>query len=604
MSKKKKPPTPTKAVTTKPPRAVTAAPPPLDGGLARGVDPEDALLPTPPPRNMAGKITIGSSLRKMLQKAKKSGDYSGIREYAERLDVEQQRSPNEPIIAPFQEALNQLPSADRDAVQAMLGDLPTFKALDNTAFDEMRDATGAVTPVEQAVDPTALAAMQRLNDIYNTQSELRVSVPDFDRTPDGRRLQREIEQLTRGADLSEVAGPDLTVVEAPDDIEPGPAKPFEVPLDRRLSTYAGREAMQNSKLKTDFEKDRARELRRISPEMQDVRRVEAMQQAADEGGVNVEVFSTLPAVVEGTSAKARNEAARKALERAGNEMVIRKPGTLSPEYNKPTQLGVPLRVGTSSDRIGDLKAERSMTLPADSLLRQLIEATGAKTGSTGALDTLTRSDSGAYDIADMDEAANTTVNLDALIPEHRGLFGSVGADGTLTHQEATADLIARLLTGKIEAAQGQELGQDFVTKITPLIERSLQDSADTRPRTPQAQKFLGFKFMPGPQGMKFLTKQAGQAGNNTINIGGPAQPALPAPPAAPPPPFILDDIEGEVPDIPQQLQQQPPPAGRQRPTPPPLDLSQMGIPEQYGAEMLMGMPDQMSPLLRRILART
>ena len=597
MTPKKKLPKPTK---TKPPKAIPAMQEPLAGGLSRRVDPEDALLPTPPARSMAGKVTIGSSLRSMLQKAKKSGDYSGIREYAERLDIEQQRSPNEPIAAPFHEALNQLPSADRDAVQAMLKDLPTFEALDNTAFDARRTGDGAVTPIEQALDPEMLAGAQRLNDLYNAQSELRVAVPDFDRTPDGRQLQREIEQLTRGADLSEMAGPDLTVVEAPDDIEPGPAAPFEVPLDRRLSTYAGREAMQNAKLKTDFESDPARELRRLSPQMQDVRKVEQMQKAADKGGVNVDVFSTLPAAVEGTSAKAKNTAARLAIERAGTQSTIDQPGTLSPEFNTPTQLGVPLRVGASSDRIGDLNAERSMRLPADALLRQLIEATGAKTGSTGALDTLSRGDTGAYSIADMDEAANTTVNLDSIFPQSRGDFPSIAADGTITHQQATADLIARLLTGKIEAAQGQELGQDFITKITPLIERSLQESADTRPRTPEAQKFLGYKFQPGPQGMKFLSRQAG---SNTLNIGGPAQPALPAPPAAPPPPFILDDIEGEVPDIPQQLQQQPPPAGQKRPTPPPLDLSQMGIPEQYGAEMLMGMPDQqMSPLLRRILA--
>jgi hypothetical protein len=596
MSKKKPP----KPVKVKPPKAIPAMQEPLDGGLSRRVDPEDALLPTPPPRNMAGKITIGSSLRGMLQRAKKSGDYSGIREYAERLDIEQQRSPNEPIAAPFHEALNQLPSADRDAVQAMLKDLPTFEALDNTAFDDIRDATGAVTPVEQVVDPDQLAAMQRMSDLYNAQSELRIAVPDFDRTPDGRRLQREIEELTRGSDLGEFAGPDLTVVEAPDDLPPGPAAPFEVPLDRRLSTYAGRKAMQNTKLKTDFESDPARELRRMAPEMQDVRRVEAMQQAADEGGVNVDVFSTLPPAVEGTSAKARNEAARKSIERAGTEITIRQPGTVSPEYNKPTQLGVPLRVGASSDRVGDLNVERMNRLPADHLLRTLMEATGAKTGSTGALDTLTRSDAGVYDIADMDDGATTTVNLDSIFPQSRGMFPSIAADGTITHQQATADLIARLLTGRIEAAQGQELGQDFVTKITPLIERSLQDSADSRPRTAEAQKFLGYKFQPGPQGMKFLSRQAG---NNTLNIGGPAQQALPPPP--PPAPFILDDVEGEVPDLgPVPMPQ--PPATRQRPTPPPLDLSQMGIPEQYGAEMLMGMPtqQQMSPLLRRILART
>jgi len=597
---KKKPPKPTKAVQTKPPKAIPAAQQPLDGGLSRQVDPEDALLPTPPPRNMAGKITIGSSLRGLLQRAKKSGDYSGIRAYAERLDIEQQRSPNEPIAAPFHEALNQLPSADREAVEAMLSDLPTFKALDSTAFDDLRDATGAVTPVEDVVDPTALAGMQRLNELYNAQSELRVSVPDFDATPDGKRLQSEIEQLSRGKDLSEMAGPDLTVVDAPDDIEPGPAAPFEVPLDRRLSTYAGREAMQNTKLKTKFESDPIRELRRLSPEMQDIRRVEQMQEAADKGGVNVDVFPTLPAAVEGTSAKAKNTAARLAIERAGTQSTIAQPGTLSPEYNKPTQLGVPLRVGASSDRIGDLNAERSMRHPADQLLRNLIEATGAKTGSTGALDTLSRSDTGAYSIADMDEAANTTVNLDSIFPQSRGLFPSIGADGTTTHEQATADLIARLLIGKIEAAQGVELGPDYVTKITPLIERSLQESADTRPRTPEAQKFLNYKFQPGPQGMKFLSKQAG---SNTLNIGGPAQPALPAPPAAPPPPFMLDDIEGVPPEL--ESMPQPPPPGQKRPVPPPLDLSQMGIPEQYGAEMLMGMPDQqMSPLLRRILART
>ena len=120
----------------KPPANTPAMQEPLDGGLFRQLDPEAALLPTPPARSMAGKVTIGSSLRSMLQKAKKSGDYSGIREYAERLDIEQQRSPNEPIAAPFHEALNQLPSADRDAVQAMLKDLPTFEALDNTAFDD------------------------------------------------------------------------------------------------------------------------------------------------------------------------------------------------------------------------------------------------------------------------------------------------------------------------------------------------------------------------------------------------------------------------------------------------------------------------------------
>jgi len=105
-------------------------------GLADTTTPPGPLLPTRPPRNMAGKITIGSSLRSMLQKAKKSGDYSGIREYAERLDIEQQRSPDENIVAPFHEAINQLTSADREAVKAMLSDLPTFKALDNTAFDD------------------------------------------------------------------------------------------------------------------------------------------------------------------------------------------------------------------------------------------------------------------------------------------------------------------------------------------------------------------------------------------------------------------------------------------------------------------------------------
>jgi hypothetical protein len=596
---KKKPPKPVKA---KPPKAIAPAKEPLAGGLSRLVDPDDALLPTPPPRNMAGKITIGSSLRTMLQRAKKSGDYSGIREYAERLDIEQQRSPNEPIAAPFQEALNQLPSADRESVQAMLSDLPTFKAMDNADFDELRDATGAVTPIEDTLDPAALAAMQRLNDLYNTQSELRIAVPDFDETPDGRRLQREIERLAQGADLAEMAGPDLTVVEAPSDIEPGPAAPFEPPLDRRLSTYAGREAMQNSKLKTDFEKDPVRELRRIAPEMRDIRSVEEMQKAADAGGVNVDVFSTLPDVVEGTSAKARDAAARKALERSGAESMIRLPGTIPAEANTPTQLGVPLRVGRSSDRIGDLEVERLNRLPADHLLRTLMEATGAKTGSTGALDTLSKSNTGAYSIADMDEAANTTVNLDAIFPQSRGLFPSVGADGTITHQQATADLIARLLTGRIEAAQKQELGSDFVTRITPLIERSLQVSADTRPRTPEARRFLNYKFQPGPQGMRFLSRQAG---DNTLNIGGPAPQALPAPPAAPPAMFVPDEMDVELPDLPQSLQQPPPPAGRQRPTPPPLDLSQMGIPEQYGAEMLMGIPDQqMSPLLRRILART
>lgn len=595
---KKKPPKPVKV---RPPKALPAMQEPLAGGLSRQVDPEDALLPTPPPRNMAGKITIGSSVRTMLQKAKKSGDYSGIRAYAERLDIEQQRSPNEPIIAPFQEALNQLPSADRDAVQAMLGDLATFKEMDSTGFDNIRDATGAIPAFEEYLEPDKLAAMQRMSDLYNAQSELRIAVPDFDRTPDGRQLQREIEQLTNGEELSEMAGPDLTVVEAPDDLPPGPAAPFEVPLDRRLSTYAGSAAMQNSKLKTAFEEDPVRELRALSPQMQDIRRVAAMQEAADRGGVNVDVFSTLPAAVAGTSAKAKNTAARLDIERAGAQSMIDQPGTISPEYNTQTSLPVPLRVGASSDRIGDLKAERSMRLPADQLLRQLIEATGAKTGSTGALNTLSRSDDGAYSMANMDDAANTTVNLDAIIPESRGLFPRRSADGTISHEQATADLIARLLTGKIEAAQGQELGQDFITKITPLIERSLQESADIRPRTPQAKKFLNYKFQPGPQGMKFLSRQAG---NNTLNLGGPAQQALPAPPAAPPPPFMLDDIEGVPPEL--ESMPQPPPAGRKRPTPPPLDLGQLGIPEQYGAEMLMGMPDQqqMSPLLRRILART
>jgi len=585
----------------KPPKPIPAMQERLDGGLSRQIDPEDALLPTPPPRNMAGKITIGSSLRTMLQRAKKSGDYSGIREYAERLDIEQQRSPNESIAAPFHEALNQLPSADRDAVQAMLKDLPTFEALDDTAFDARRTGDGAVTPIEQVLDPESLAAAQRLNDLYNAQSELRIAVPDFDRTPDGRRLQREIEQIVSGDEtFLGVGGPDLTVVEAPDDLEPGPAARFAVPLDRRLSTYAGREAMQNYKLKKGFEEFPARELYRIAPEMQDVRRAEAMQKAADEGGVNVDVFPTLPPFVEGTSAKARNQAARKALEAAGGRSMIDQPGTISPEFNTQTSLPMPLRVGATRDRTGDLIVERKMALPADNLLRQLMEATGAKTGSTGALDTLTRSDSGVYDIADMDEAANTTVNLDAIFPQSRGMFPSIAADGTITHQQATADLIARLLTGKIEAAQGQELGSDFVTKITPLIERSLQKSADIRPRTSEAQKFLNRKFQPGPQGMKFLSRQAG---NNTLNIGGPAQQALPPPP--PPAPFLLDDVEGEVPDL-GPVPMPPPPATRQRPTPPPLDLGQMGIPEQYGAEMLMGMPtqQQMSPLLRRILART
>lgn len=584
----------------------------LDGGVTRGEDKdkslkaENALLAEVPSRGMLGRATVSSHLRKFLSDAKKSGDFGPVRQYAERLDVEQQRSPDEPILAPFMEALSQLPTADQSLIREQLADLESFALpslrdrdidpVDAAQIASLADKTGAMPPVEGNLPSEQLGALQQLQELYNSQSELRQNVPDFDNTPEGRGMQRAIEKIVTQYELEDFGGPDLTVVDAPEPTAtPGPKPPFRVPNSRRASTYFGSGVGQGMRIKKELETDPDRALRQIAGEqVREVEAIEAKARRAANNGSNVDVFATLPKVVTGVSKKQQDAEAMRGVLQAGAETQINDADSLPEELRQPASLGIPVRSNPTDYQIASRNKPQ-----AEQILERLIQASGARSGSTGLLDTLSKDSAGNYSMMETGEAPEGVVPLDKLLPQHRAIF--MGKEGdTLTHSHAhrTADLVARLLTGKLEEALGYELGQDFVDKITPLMQRSM-DYADENPPHPKttAYQWWDKKATPGPQGMQFLQGLIGDTDSySTRPIIGQA-PRV----EGPPPPLELTDLEADMDEI-----APPPPPGSKSAPPAPIDMGDedIDISNDVGANMGMGMGSlAVSPLLRRILAR-
>lgn len=582
----------------------------LDGGLTRkndkSLEAENGLLAEVPSRGMLGRATVSSHLRKFLSDAKKSGDFGPVRQYAERLDIEQQRSPDEPILAPFMEALSQMPTADQSLIREQLADLESFalpslrdRDLDaETAaeINSLADETGAMPPVEGNLPSEQLGALQQLQELYNSQSELRQNVPDFDNTPEGRGMQRAIEKIVTQYELEDFGGPDLTVVDAPEpQATPSPKAPFRVPNSRRFSTYFGSKAAQGMRLKKEMEADPDRALRQLAGEhMRQVEAIEATARRAANNGSNVDVFATLPKVVTGVSKKQQDAEAMRGVLQAGAETQINDADSLPEELRQPTSLAVPLRGNPTDYQIASRNKPQ-----AEQILERLIKASGASTGSTGLLDTLSKDAAGNYSMMETGEAPEGIVNLDKLLPQHRAVFmGKEGDALTHSHAHRTADLVARLITGKLEEALGYELGNDFVQKITPLMQRSM-DFADENPPAPgtTAYQWWDKKAQPGPQGMQFLQ---GLIGDNTSYSTRPMKGQAPRI-EGPPPPLELTDLEADMDEI-----APPPPPGTKSAPPAPIDMGDedIDISNDVGANMGMGMGSlAVSPLLRRILAR-
>jgi len=581
----------------------------LDGGLTRGdqsLKAENGLLAEVPSRGMLGRATVSSHLRKFLADAKKSGDFGPVRQYAERLDIEQQRSPDEPILAPFMEALSQLPAADQSLIREQLSDLNSFALpslqgrdidpIDAAQIASMADETGAMPPVESNLDPEQLGALQQLQELYNSQSELRRSDPDFDNTPEGRGMQRAIQRIVTQHGLEDFGGPDLTVVDAPEpDAPAGPTKQFRVPNSRRASTYFGRDVAQGMRLKHELEADPERALRQIAGEqMRQVEAIEAKARRAANNGSNVDVFATLPKVVTGVSKKQQDAEAMRGVLQAGAETQINDADSLPEELRQPTSLGIPLRGNPTDYQIASRNKPQ-----AEQWVERLIKASGARTGSTGLLDTLSKDASGNYSMAETGDAPEGIVNLDKMLPQHRAVFmGMEGDKLTHSHAHRTADLVARLLTGKLEEALGYELGDDFVQKITPLMQRSM-DYADENPPHPKSTAYQWWdkKAQPGQQGMQFLQ------GLISDNMGYSTRPIRGQTPKieGPPPPLELDELEADMEEIPP-----PPPRGTKSAPPAPIDMGddEIDVSNDLGANTGMGMGSlAVSPLLRRILSR-
>jgi hypothetical protein len=584
----------------------------LDGGLTRkkdkSLEAENAMLEAVPSRSSLGRDTVSTHLRKFLAKAKQTGDFGPVRQYAERLDVEQQRSPDEPILAPFMEALSQMPSADQSLIREQLGDLESFALpslrdrdmdADTAAeIESLADDTGAQPAAEDVMSQQQLSGLQALRELYDAQAKLRAEEPDFDISPEGRRLQRTIEKLVveHGFDEMDAAGPDLTVVDAPEPDRPaGPKAQFRVPNSRRFSTYFGSRAAQGMRLKKELEADPDRALRQLAGEqVRSVEEIEAKARMAANNGSNVDVFATLPKVVTGVSKKQQDAEAMRGVLQAGAETQINDADSLPEELRQPASLAIPIRGNPTDYQIASRNKPQ-----AEQIVERLIKASGASTGSTGLLDTLSKDARGNYSMAETGDAPEGIVNLDKLFPGHRAVFmGKEGDALTHSHAHRTADLVARLITGKLEEALGYELGQDFVEKITPLMQRSM-DFADENPPPPKSTAYQWWdkKAQPGQQGMQFLQGLIGE--NDSYST----RPLIGQAPRVegPPPPLELTDLEADMDEI-----APPPPPGSKSAPPAPIDMGDedIDISNDVGANMGMGMGSlATSPLLRRILSR-
>jgi hypothetical protein len=583
----------------------------LDGGLTRrkdaSLEAENAMLEAVPSRSALGRATVSTHLRKFLAEAKKTGDFGPVRQYAERLDVEQQKSPDEPILAPFMEALSQMPTADQSLIREQLGDLesfalPSLRDRDMDAetaaeIDSLADETGAQPAAEDVMSQQQLSGLQALRELYDAQAKLRAQEPGFDDLPEGRRLQRTIEKMIveYGFEDMDTAGPDLTVVDAPEPDRPaGPTPTFRVPNSRRASTYFGSRTAQGMRLKKQLEDDPDRALRQLAFEqLQKVAAIEEKAKMAKLSGSNVDVFPTLPPVVTGVSKKAKDLEARKSIEQAGAETQIEQADDLPEELRQPTALPIPVH------GISDYKAASRNKPQAEQILERLLRASGASSGSTGLLDTLSKDAKGNYSMMDTGEAPEGTVNLDELFPQHRAIFMDKEGDA-LTHSVAhrTANLVARLLTGKLEEALGYELGTSFVDQITPLMQRSMDYLDETVPAKGTTARYWTLrKAQPGPQGMQFLQ---GLIGDNASYDNRPVPGQAPRV-EGPPPPLELTDLEADMDEI-----APPPPPGSKSAPPAPIDMGDedIDISNDVGANMGMGMGSlATSPLLRRILSR-
>ena len=583
----------------------------LDGGLTRKKDKslaaENALLEAVPSRSSLGRETVSTHLRKFLAKAKQTGDFGPVRQYAERLDVEQQKSPDEPILAPFMEALSQMPTADQSLIREQLGDLesfalPSLRDRDMDAetaaeIDSLADDTGAQPAAEDVMSQQQLSGLQALRELYDAQAKLRAQEPGFDDLPEGRRLQRAIQRLVveHGFEDMDAAGPDLTVVDAPEPDRPaGPAPKFRVPNSRRSSTYFGSNVAQGMRLKKELEDDPDRALRQLAFEqLQKLAAIEEKAKMARLSGSNVDVFPTLPPVVTGVSKKAKDLEARKSIEQAGAETQIAQVDDLPEELRQPTALPIPVY------GISDYKAASRNKPQAEQILERLLRASGASSGSTGLLDTLSKDARGNYSMMETGDAPEGIVDLDMLFPQHRALFPEV-VDGQMTYvpENRTAAKIASLLTGKLEEALGYELGPSFVDQITPLMQRSMDYADEFVPaKGTTARKWMLRKAKPGGQGMQFLQ---GLIGDNASydNRPKPGQAPLVE---GPPPPLELTDLEADMDEI-----APPPPPGSKSAPPAPIDMGDedIDISNDVGANMGMGMGSlATSPLLRRILSR-
>jgi hypothetical protein len=584
----------------------------LDGGLTRkkdaSLEAENAMLEAVPSRSMLGRATVSTHLRKFLAEAKKTGDFGPVRQYAERLDVEQQKSPDEPILAPFMEALSQMPTADQSLIREQLGDLesfalPSLRDRDMDAetaaeIDSLADETGAQPAAEDVMSQQQLSGLQALRELYDAQAKLREQEPGFDDLPEGRRLQRAIEKLVleHGFEDMDTAGPDLTVVDAPEPDRPaGPTPPFRVPNSRRASTYYGSKVAQGIRLKKEMESNPNRALRQLAGEqMREVNAIEAKARSADKSGSNVDVFATLPKVVTGVSKKQQDAEAMRGVLQAGAETQIEDAASLPEELRQPTSLGVPLRTNPTDYQVASRNKPQ-----AEQILERLIRASGASTGSTGLLDTLSKDARGNYSMMETGEAPESIVNLDELFPQHRAVpMGMEGDQLTHSHTHRTANLVARLLTGKLEQALEYELGDDFVQQITPLIQRSM-DFADENPPAPgtTAYEWWDRRAQPDAQGMQFLQ---GLIGDNDSYSTRPLIGQAPRV-EGPPPPLELTDLEADMDEI-----APPPPPGSKSAPPAPIDMGDedIDISNDVGANMGMGMGSlATSPLLRRILSR-
>jgi hypothetical protein len=584
----------------------------LDGGLTRkkdaSLEAENAMLEAVPSRSSLGRATVSTHLRKFLAEAKRTGDFGPVRQYAERLDVEQQKSPDEPILAPFMEALSQMPTADQSLIREQLGDLesfalPSLRDRDMDAetaaeIDSLADETGAQPAAEDVMSQQQLSGLQALRELYDAQAKLRAQEPGFDDLPEGRRLQRTIEKMIveYGFEDMDTAGPDLTVVDAPEPDRPaGPTPPFRVPNSRRASTYYGSKVAQGMRLKKEMESNPNRALRQLAGEqMREVAAIEAKARRAEKSGSNVDVFATLPKVVTGVSKKQQDAEAMRGVMQAGAETQIEDAASLPEELRQATSLAVPVRSNPTDYQVASRNKPQ-----AEQILERLIQASGARSGSTGLLDTLSKDAKGNYSMEETGEAPESIVNLDELFPQHRAVpMGMEGDKLTHSHTHRTANLVARLLTGKLEQALEYELGDDFVQQITPLIQRSM-DFADENPPAAgtTAYEWWDQRAQPDAQGMQFLQ---GLIGDNDSYSTRPIIGQAPRV-EGPPPPLELTDLEADMDEI-----APPPPPGSKSAPPAPIDMGDedIDISNDVGANMGMGMGSlATSPLLRRILSR-